>query len=111
MTGGNKPIETRDSKGLFSWLPMSAVVKSSSTSDKNVLQTDAFSRMYKLRLLQLSDVHLTGDYAKLPQGLVWLCWHRLPLTSLPADFPMENLVVLDMRYSSLKQVWKKTKVH
>ncbi|KAM7478311.1 hypothetical protein LguiA_026524 [Lonicera macranthoides] len=74
-----------------------------------IYETDAFSRMEKLRLLQLNNVQLTGGYEEFPKDLVWLCWRGFPLSSLPTDFPMEKLVVLDVRYSSLKQVWEKTK--
>ncbi|KAM7481643.1 hypothetical protein LguiB_006226 [Lonicera macranthoides] len=74
-----------------------------------IYETDEFSRMEKLRLLQLNNVQLTGGYEEFPKDLVWLCWRGFPLSSLPTDFPMEKLVVLDVRYSCLKQVWEKTK--
>ncbi|KAM7478297.1 hypothetical protein LguiA_026510 [Lonicera macranthoides] len=74
-----------------------------------IYETDAFSRMEKLRLLQLNNVQLNGGYEEFPKDLVWFCWLRFPLSSLPTDFPMEKLVMLDVRYSSLKQVWEKTK--
>lgn len=78
-------------------------------SNEIVLETKAFSRMHKLRLLQLDNVHLHGCYEEFPPRLRWLCWLAFPLDSIPIDFPLENLVVLEMQYSSLKQMWKGTK--
>ncbi|KAK9911049.1 hypothetical protein M0R45_034974 [Rubus argutus] len=70
-----------------------------------VLETNAFARMHKLRLLRLSHLQLTGCYEEFPRGLRWLCWIAFPLDSIPIDFPLENLVVLEMQYSSLRQIW------
>ncbi|KAM7481959.1 hypothetical protein LguiB_006542 [Lonicera macranthoides] len=96
---------------LLSWLPIvSSTVKSPSTTDKIIIETAAFSRMPRLRLLQLNNVQFTGGYNKFPSGLRWLCWHRFPLRSFPEDLPMKHLVALDMQYSSLKQVWKGPKL-
>ncbi|KAM7481641.1 hypothetical protein LguiB_006224 [Lonicera macranthoides] len=74
----------------------------------SLIGTDAFSNMDKLRLLQLNYAQLTGGYEEFPKDLVWLCWRGFPLSSLPTDFPMENVVVLDVRFSKLKQVWENT---
>ena len=79
-------------------------------SDEESFQTASFSGMRKLRLLQLYNVQLTGSYKEFPKKLVWLFWHGFPTRSIPNDFPLESLVVLEMPYSSLEQVWKKTKV-
>ncbi|KAJ4960389.1 hypothetical protein NE237_020299 [Protea cynaroides] len=42
--------------------------------------------------------------------LRWLCWHEFPLSYLPNNFCLENLVVLDLQYSIISQVWKGSKV-
>ncbi|XP_040364496.1 disease resistance protein RPV1 [Rosa chinensis] len=81
----------------------------SRNSSKVVLETNAFTRMHKLRLLQLSHVQLSGRYKEFPAGLRWLCWIKFPLASLPADFPLESLVALEMCYSSLRRLWRGTK--
>ncbi|KAK9911053.1 hypothetical protein M0R45_034977 [Rubus argutus] len=78
-------------------------------SNEIVLETKAFSRTHKLRLLQLDHVQLHGCYEEFPPRLRWLCWLAFPLDSIPIDFPLENLVILEMQYSSLKQMWKGTK--
>lgn len=109
----NLPMLKEDTTGrtIFSWNPVdTAFRKSSSVSNERDLHTDAFVKMQKLRLLQLSYVRLTGGYEDFPEELKWLCWRGFHLTSMPTNFPLENLVALDMRNSSLKHVWKGNKV-
>ncbi|XP_048444291.1 disease resistance protein RUN1-like isoform X2 [Pyrus x bretschneideri] len=74
-----------------------------------VLETNAFARMCNLQLLHLSHVRLDGCYADFPTKLRWLCWLEFPLDSIPIDFPLENVIVLEMQYSSLRQVCRGTK--
>jgi hypothetical protein len=62
-----------------------------------------------LRLLQINDIHLTGSYGYLSKELKWLCWHKCPLEFLPLNFHLENLVVLDMQHSNVKQIWEEKK--
>ncbi|CAL5399034.1 unnamed protein product [Camellia sinensis] len=76
--------------------------------DEAVLETDAFSPMIKLRILQLYDVPLSRGYDEFPKKLRWLCWHGFPLTFIPNDFPLDSMVVLDLPHSSLRQFWKGT---
>ncbi|WOH13505.1 hypothetical protein DCAR_0833015 [Daucus carota subsp. sativus] len=66
------------------------------------LRTKAFFLMQKLRLLKLNNVRLSGGYKDFPKNLKWLCWHKYPLTSLPADFPLSSLVAIDMQSSKLQ---------
>ncbi|XP_070680744.1 disease resistance protein RUN1-like [Malus domestica] len=73
---------------------------------ETVLETNAFEKMRKLQLLHLSHVRLDGCYADLPTGLRWLCWLQFPLDSIPIEFPLGCLIVLEMQYSRLRQVWK-----
>ncbi|KAM5554612.1 hypothetical protein ABKV19_022822, partial [Rosa sericea] len=74
-----------------------------------VLETNAFATMHKLKLLRLSRVNLTGSFEKFPTGLRLLCWIAFPLDSIPIVFHLENLVVLEMQYSSLRQILSGTK--
>ncbi|KAL7235587.1 hypothetical protein ACSBR1_018975 [Camellia fascicularis] len=74
------------------------------------LKTHAFARMQRLRLLQLDYVKLTGDWKEFPKKLRWQSWHGFPLKSIPNYLHLENLVFLDMRGSSLEQLWKGTKL-
>ena len=68
------------------------------------METEAFTKMQRLKLLQLDYVKLKGDFKDFPQGLIWLRWHGFPLQSLPRDLNIKRLVVLDMRNSNLKHV-------
>ncbi|CAL5378202.1 unnamed protein product [Camellia sinensis] len=68
--------------GLFSWLPTYFV--STESNEEVGLNTDAFFS-------------------------IWLHWHGFPLKFIANDFPLESLVVLDMRNSSLAQLWEGTK--
>ncbi|KAA8527896.1 hypothetical protein F0562_035235 [Nyssa sinensis] len=79
------------------------------TSNEVHLNTKAFSRMHKLRLLQIKCVHLTGSYEYLSKELRWLYWHYCPLRYLPSNFHLENLVVLDMQHSNMEKVWQDIK--
>ncbi|KAI5334888.1 hypothetical protein L3X38_025021 [Prunus dulcis] len=78
-------------------------------STEIVLETNAFARMHELKLLHLSHVQLEGSYAEFCTRLRWLCWNKFPLDSIPTDFPLGSLVVLEMQYSGLRQVFKGTK--
>ncbi|XP_059313474.1 disease resistance protein RPV1-like [Lycium ferocissimum] len=69
------------------------------------VRTDAFEKMHKLKFLQFNKVQVNGSYKNFPKGLRWLCWIGFPEESIPNDFPMGNVVSIDMRYSSLKLLW------
>lgn len=77
---------------------------------KGGFETLALGDMRKLRLLQLNYVQLSGSYKNFPQGLRWLCMHGFPLSYIPLDLQMDNIVALDMSNSKLKQLWKEPKV-
>jgi hypothetical protein len=71
---------------------------------------EAFTKMKNLRLLQINGANLTRCNRHLFEGLRWLCWHRCPSKFLPSNFHLENLVILDMQDSNVKEVCKKIKV-
>ncbi|XP_070662371.1 disease resistance protein RUN1 isoform X2 [Malus domestica] len=72
--------------------------------------TEAFANMKKLRLLKLYNVQLNGEYKHLPKELIWLCWERCPLKSIPDDFfDQPRLVILEITSSDLVQVWEGSK--
>ncbi|VVA37992.1 PREDICTED: TMV resistance N [Prunus dulcis] len=101
---GSKKVE-----GLALNMHLYPVETPSRNSSKVVVETIAFKRMVKLRLLQLSSVQLIGGYEEFPKGLRWLYWLEFPLESIPCDFLLESLVVLEMHHSSLRKIWKGTK--
>ncbi|KAM7480794.1 hypothetical protein LguiB_005377 [Lonicera macranthoides] len=74
------------------------------------LETDAFKGMRNLRLLKLSYVELRGTYAIFPKKIRWLHLRGFRWRSLPKEFPLENIVSLKIRNSSLEHIWNVTKV-
>lgn len=90
--------KTIDVKGL--------TLKMSRMDSPTYLETKAFEKMDKLRLLQLAGIQLDGDYKHFSRDLRWLCWHGFPLKYIPADFHQGSLVAADLKYSNLEQVWK-----
>nr|CDK13059.1 TIR-NBS-LRR disease resistance protein [Malus domestica] len=72
--------------------------------EETSFSTKAFRNMKRLRLLQLNYVRLTGGYQCLSKKLRWLCWHGFPLEFIPIELCQPNIVVIDMQYSSLRQV-------
>ncbi|KAB1228343.1 TMV resistance protein N [Morella rubra] len=74
------------------------------------LKTKAFAKLKNLRLLEINDAPLTGSYKHLSKELKWLCWHKCPLEFLPPNLHLDNLVVLDMQHSNLKQLWKENRI-
>ncbi|XP_055803965.1 disease resistance protein RPV1-like isoform X2 [Solanum dulcamara] len=82
----------------------------SETSNGVQFEIDAFSRMKKLRILQLTEAKFTGSYQWFPRSLKLLHWRGFLLKSIPKDFPLESLVALDMRRSRLQQAWEGTRM-
>ena len=74
------------------------------------VSTEAFAKMINLRLLKIDSIHFTSSYENFSKELRWLCWRRCPLIVLPPNLHLDNLVVLDLQFSSIKKVSKETKV-
>ncbi|XP_048439065.1 disease resistance protein RPV1-like [Pyrus x bretschneideri] len=97
---------TRIVKGLMlHFLPTD-----SSPTNEVGFKTKAFTEMLNLELLLLDNVKLSGSYEDFPKNLIWLSWRGFSLKSIPSNFCMEHLVVLDLRNSSLQHIWKGTKI-
>ncbi|XP_006358559.1 TMV resistance protein N-like [Solanum tuberosum] len=79
--------------------------KLGNSSLQDHVKTDAFEKMHKLQFLRFNKVQVNGSYKNFPKGLRWLCWSGFPEECIPNEFPMRNVVSIDMRYSSLKQLW------
>ncbi|KAB2601176.1 TMV resistance protein N-like [Pyrus ussuriensis x Pyrus communis] len=75
-----------------------------SHDEETSFSTEAFTNMKRLRLLQLKYIQLTGEYHCLSKKLKWLCWRGFPLKFIPKDLCQPNIVAIDIRYSSLRQV-------
>ncbi|XP_028961282.2 disease resistance-like protein DSC1 [Malus domestica] len=98
----------------FSWKSIALSFSSTnlaqrSTSNEMDFKTEAFTGMNNLQLLLLNNVQINGDFEDFPKNLTWLSWRGFPLKSIPANFFLEYLVVLDLRNSSLELAWKGTR--
>ncbi|XP_050136944.1 disease resistance protein RPV1-like isoform X3 [Malus sylvestris] len=97
--------------GFFSWKPISfSSTNSASASNETDFKSEAFRRMHNLEILILNNVNIRGSYEEFSKNLVCLSWRGFHLKSIPENFCLENLVVLDMRNSSLQHVWNGTRV-
>lgn len=73
----------------------------------------AFVRMNNLRLLKIYNSRVRNNCKlHLPRGLEFLSdelryihWDGYPLSSMPSNFQVENLVELNLAYSKVKQLW------
>ncbi|XP_021290085.1 TMV resistance protein N-like [Herrania umbratica] len=82
----------------------------SARSEDVIVSTEAFAKMTNLRLLKINSVRCaSGCYENFSKELRWLCWHTCPLQVLPPNLHLDNLAVLDLRFSNVKKVWKETK--
>uniref|UniRef100_A0A6N2M5U8 TIR domain-containing protein n=1 Tax=Salix viminalis TaxID=40686 RepID=A0A6N2M5U8_SALVM len=79
-------------------------------SEDKSLSTRSFTKMKCLKLLQINGVHLTGPFKLLPEELIWICWLQFPLKYFPCDLMLSNLVVLDLQYSNIKELWREKKI-
>ncbi|CAM8935456.1 unnamed protein product [Rhodiola kirilowii] len=98
MTRSDSSLEdeyTRENYKLNSWLRI----------ESRSLRTDAFTEMTNLNLLQLNNVQLEGGFKKFPKVIKWLRWNGCPLKSLPMEFNLYELVVLEMCNSRLVHAW------
>ncbi|CAM8883647.1 unnamed protein product [Rhodiola kirilowii] len=74
------------------------------------IQTDAFTKLENLNLLELSYVQLKGGYADFSKEIKWLHWRGCPLESIPEDLELYEMAVLDMQNSQLIKVWEDNKL-
>ncbi|KAF5746660.1 TMV resistance protein N-like isoform X2 [Tripterygium wilfordii] len=70
-----------------------------------VLYTRPFEPMVSLRLLEINQVKLVGNFKYVPAELRWLQWKGCPLRNLPSSFQPRQLAVLDLSESNIKRVW------
>ncbi|CAK8560083.1 unnamed protein product [Lathyrus sativus] len=70
----------------------------------------SFNEMKNLRLLQLDCVDLTGDYGYLSKELRWIHWQQSTFSSIPNDFYLGNLVVIDLKRNRIRQAWNETEL-
>jgi len=80
------------------------------SSGRVCFSVNSFKEMKNLRLLQLDCVDLTGDYACLSKELRWVHWEQSTFNSITNDFYLGNLVVIDLKHSSIRRVWNENEV-
>lgn len=74
------------------------------------MRAEALQNMIRLRYLEFWDVYFSGSLNYLSNELRFLNWIGYPFAYLPSNFEPDKLVELNLRYSSVKQLWKRTKV-
>ncbi|XVF78418.1 hypothetical protein PTKIN_Ptkin14bG0130900 [Pterospermum kingtungense] len=70
------------------------------------LNSDAFSKLTKLRLLKVFSLPNSCELKYLSEELRLLDWSGYPLRTLPSSFQPDNLVALLLPYSRIEQLWK-----
>ncbi|KAL6343117.1 hypothetical protein AAG906_019660 [Vitis piasezkii] len=98
-----------------------AIFLNLSRSKQLQFSTKVFAKMKRLRLLKIYGMDCRGfmkkeykiilpeDFQFPSQELRYLHWKGYPLKSLPSNFHGENLVVLNMMDSKIKQLWQGNK--
>ncbi|GJV90138.1 NB-ARC domains-containing protein [Tanacetum coccineum] len=77
------------------------------------IDVTAFAQMKNLRILKLPKddaVNFFGKLDFLSNNLRLLYWHGCPFKLLPSDFSPENMVIIDLSYSNIKQLWTTPKL-
>ena len=84
--------------------------------------TEAFDRMTRLRLFKVHQDRKCGSMVQKYEldvstsfefpsyELRYLHWDGYPLESLPSNFNGANLIELNLQYSKLRGLWKRSKV-
>ncbi|GKB16064.1 NB-ARC domains-containing protein [Tanacetum coccineum] len=83
-------------------------IQQKKSSQKFYIDGKAFAQMKNLRILKLpkdDEVNFFGRLDFLSNKLRLLYWHGCPFKLLPSDFYPENIVVIDLSYSNIKQLW------
>ncbi|XP_031501116.1 disease resistance protein RPV1-like isoform X2 [Nymphaea colorata] len=75
--------------------------------DLTDLRTEAFAAMSGLRLLHIANVNFAGDFACIPNKLKWLKWEGCPFKSFPSEFNLQEVVVLDLPFGMVSEVWNR----
>ncbi|WJX70671.1 hypothetical protein P8452_54750 [Trifolium repens] len=68
--------------------------------------TKAFEKMKKLGLLQLSGVTLDGDFEYVSRNLRWFSWNGFPMSCIPTNLYLGNLVSIELENNNVKLLWK-----
>ncbi|XP_042478283.1 disease resistance protein RPV1-like [Macadamia integrifolia] len=70
------------------------------------LGSEHFEMMHNLRYLDISLANFTGDFSRLPFGLIWFKWFGCPWgTILQTNFYHKRLLYLDLSESDIIHAW------
>ncbi|XP_031500947.1 disease resistance protein RPV1-like isoform X2 [Nymphaea colorata] len=69
------------------------------------LETKAFAAMSGLRLLHIVNVNFVGELTCILNKVKWLEWKGCPFKSLPPEFNLQEVVVLDISFGMMSEVW------
>lgn len=72
--------------------------------DNLTLQTNWFKKMVHLKLLQMNNTKLEGDFKYMSSELRWLQWRGCSQKTLPDNLP-EEIRVLDLSGSKIERLW------
>ncbi|XP_065625392.1 TMV resistance protein N isoform X3 [Quercus suber] len=70
---------------------------------------ESFTRLYRLKVLQIHGVQLMHDPKHLPNSIRFLDWSWYPSKSLPSNFQSNELVKLCLNCSYIERLWEGTK--
>ncbi|KAL4374468.1 hypothetical protein AHAS_Ahas05G0184800 [Arachis hypogaea] len=79
-------------------------------SETEYIEAKALSRMNRLRILIINNVHVTDDIQYLPDELRLIDWPRYPSSTLLPNFHPRRLVYLNMSHSRIKHLWNGVKI-
>ncbi|XP_061998819.1 disease resistance protein RPV1-like [Rosa rugosa] len=91
--------------GFFSW-KLNNFSSTELYSDMPNFKSQALKRMHDLKILLLNNVKFSGCYDDFPKKISWFSWQGFPSESIPKEFHLQTLVVLELQNSKLQVVWK-----
>ncbi|CAM8937035.1 unnamed protein product [Rhodiola kirilowii] len=97
---------TRQIPKCIGWLPFFQPTPPPITGNSRFVSTNAFTEMKSLNFLQVNNVQLEGGFGKFPKAIKFLQWNGCTLESLPIEFDLKELVVLEMCNSMLVHAWE-----
>ncbi|KAM5551048.1 disease resistance protein RPV1-like [Rosa sericea] len=91
--------------GFFSW-KLNNFSSTELYSDMPNFKSEALKRMHDLKILLLNNVKFSGCCDDVPKKISWFSWQGFPSESIPKEFHLQTLVVLELQHSKLQVVWE-----
>lgn len=86
------------------------VLKLEEKQDEIELEGKVFEDMRSLKILEIGNVEVSGDFTHLSKQLRLLNWHSYPSQCLPLSFESRYLFQLLLPLSQTRQLWNGQKV-